>query len=65
VVADASRPAFSVPSAANLQAFEASRRDLDALGLPITVVGGARAFAIDSFNEQVVQGLAVAGDRTA
>jgi hypothetical protein len=65
VVADASRPAFSVPSAANLQAFQASRRDLDALGLPITVIGGARSFAIDSFNEQVVQGLAVAADRTA
>ena len=63
VVAAASRPAFAVPGAASAAEFSGARAALDALGLPIEVVGGATAFAVDSFNEQVVQGLAAAERR--
>lgn len=60
VVAAASRPAFAVPSPENLAKFERSRARVDQLGVSAVVIGGARAFAADSFNEQVVQGLAAA-----
>ncbi|QXC61706.1 hypothetical protein KSP35_02340 [Aquihabitans sp. G128] len=65
VVAAAGRPAFAVPSAASRAAFAVARAGLDALHLPALVVGGATAFAVDSFNEQVVQGLAAAEARSA
>lgn len=64
VVAAAGRPAFAVPSAASRDAFDVARRTLDEHALPIDVVGGPTAFAVDSFNEQVVQGLAAASRRS-
>jgi hypothetical protein len=60
VVAAASRPAFAVPSAANRDRFGDARRRFDGLGLDLAVVGAATSFGVDSFNEQVVQGLAAA-----
>ncbi len=60
IVLAASRPSFATPSAGNREAFAAARRALDQRALPASVVGGATAFGADTFNEQVVQGLAVA-----
>jgi hypothetical protein len=59
-VAAASRPAYLTPSPANLAAFATARQDFEARHVPAVVVGGATAFAADTFNEQVVQGLAAA-----
>jgi hypothetical protein len=53
-------PASTVPDAGNRATFEAAREDLDAKGLDIEIVGGAVGFGVDSFNEQVVQGLRAA-----
>lgn len=64
VVTSVSVPAFPVPSAANRATFAAARDAFDAKGLPVRVVGGPTAFGVDSFNEQVVQGLAAAAART-
>ena len=58
VVTSASVPAFAVPSATNLDRFVAARAAFDALGMRLRVVGAPTAFGVDSFNEQVVQGLA-------
>lgn len=59
-VAAASQPAFVAPSHENRAAFGAARAAYDALGLTASVVAGATSFGVDTFNEQVVQGLAAA-----
>lgn len=59
-VAAVSRPAYFSPSPVNLARFDAARRDYEARGLGAVVVGGALAFGADTFNEQVIQGLAAA-----
>ena len=59
-LAAVSRPAYLTPSAVNLARFDGARRTYEARGLGALVVGGALAFGADTFNEQVVQGLAAA-----
>lgn len=62
-VAGASRPAYAAPSFANRAAFEQARAQLDALSLGSIVVGPGSTFGADTFNEQVIQGLASAAAR--
>ena len=59
-VAAASRPAFVAPSPENRAAFGAAREAYDLQRLPAVVVAGASSFGVDTFNEQVIQGLAAA-----
>jgi hypothetical protein len=51
---------FDAPTRATRDAHAAALADLDAAGLDAIVVGGAAAPGADSFNEQVVAGLAAA-----
>jgi hypothetical protein len=59
-VGAASQGAFVAPSHENRAAFGVARSAFDALGLAAWIVAGATSFGVDTFNEQVVQGLAAA-----
>src|SRR3546814_14219744 len=50
-------PSFTLPTFVNRQRFAEGRSHLSAADLPADVIG-AEVFGADSFNEQVVQGLA-------
>ncbi|MEZ5179036.1 MAG: hypothetical protein R2746_12410 [Acidimicrobiales bacterium] len=63
VVASVSVPAFAAPTGPNKAAFDAARAAFDARGYPVRLVAGPTAFGVDTFNEQVVQGLAAAAER--
>lgn len=63
VAASVSVPAFAAPTSANRTAFDTARASFDRLGLPVHIVAGPTAFGVDTFNEQVVQGLAAAARR--
>jgi hypothetical protein len=52
--------ALALPSAANRVRCETARAAIDALGLPIQVVGPAAGFGVASLNDQIVQALQVA-----
>ncbi|MCW2997332.1 MAG: hypothetical protein JWN65_881 [Solirubrobacterales bacterium] len=56
-------PTFTAPTFANAARFTAARAAYDALGIPARTIGGSEAFGADSFNEQLIQGLAAAEDR--
>ena len=60
VVHVAAVPAFVEPSFEAMAAYDAARRLFDERAGSTVVVGAAAGFAADSFNEQVVQGLAAA-----
>jgi hypothetical protein len=60
VVASVSVPAFAAPTGPNRAAFDAARAAFDRHHLPVHLVAGPTAFGVDTFNEQVVQGLAAA-----
>jgi hypothetical protein len=51
---------FTAPTFVNRERFGIARRAFDALGLRARTIGGTEAFGVDSFNEQVMQGLAAA-----
>jgi hypothetical protein len=53
-------PASTVPDFCNCASFELARAEFDTKGFDLEVVGGAAGFGVDSFNEQVVQGLRAA-----
>ncbi|HYF25994.1 MAG TPA: NAD(P)-binding protein [Baekduia sp.] len=56
-------PTFDAPTRETRDALQAARAHVEALGLDATVVGGAAGAGADSFNEQVVAGLAAAEER--
>jgi hypothetical protein len=60
VVHTAAVLSFTAPSRQNKRAFDAAQRAFAARGLPVEVAGPACGFGADAFNEQVLQGLAVA-----
>jgi hypothetical protein len=53
-------PALMVPSAGHKRSFDEAKRAFDAHDVDVRLVGSAVAFGVDSFNEQVVQGLLAA-----
>jgi hypothetical protein len=53
-------PTFTAPTAESVRRFEAARDAYAERGIDAIVIGGANAFGADTFNEQVMQGLAVA-----
>ncbi|MPQ98611.1 hypothetical protein GB931_11910 [Modestobacter sp. I12A-02628] len=55
-----SGPTFTDPTADSLERFEEAVGRLRALELDAVLVGGVRAFGVDAFNDQVVQGLQAA-----
>jgi hypothetical protein len=57
-VAAGSSPAFAHPSPANKQRFDEARSRFVEVDPPVHVVGGATTFGADTFNEQLLQGLA-------
>jgi hypothetical protein len=54
-------PAFTAPTAGNVDAFRAARESYNQLSVDAEIVGGAAAFGADSLNEQVIQGLKAGG----
>lgn len=60
MVSAASQPAFPAPSFENRALFETARNALADRHLGAVVVGAALEFGADTFNEQVIQGLAAA-----
>ena len=60
VVASLRTPAVVTPSFENAAAFHDARAQLDALALDVELAGPVCDFGVDSFNEQVVQGLRAA-----
>ena len=60
VIASMQVPSFVLPSRSNAQSFDTASAELRDRELPMTIVGGARCFGVDSLNEQIVQGLQAA-----
>jgi hypothetical protein len=60
VLGSARSRSFPLPSVSNRARFQLARAAFDAASPICTVVGSASEFGADTFNEQVVQGLAAA-----
>ena len=53
-------PAFTAPSATNLEGFRIAHESFNEQSVNADIIGGATAFGADSINEQIVQGLRAA-----